>query len=348
MSVSVVIPTYQRRAGLAEVVRAAGTDACVTQIVVVIDGCDDGSYELAKELAETDPRIEPVWQENGGDAAARQTGVERAREDLVLLLDDDVVARPGLAQAHARIHAGVAGLVLLGYLPVEQPAVRGAGDFATLLYAEDYERMCRRYEADPDTVLTHLWMGNVSLRRADALRVGLVGPHRYGYHGDQDFGLRCRRAGLAGRFDRTLVAGHRHRRDLDSFVRQARLRGADRRYLRAHFPEVALDLTDRLPGPVRVAVALAAAPPLHRWATLALRAGLRFAGQAGAWDAQIALARLLRQVELRRGSALPAERSRSRVVARRARPALSASAQVPDEYVVDRLGRAEELLDGGA
>jgi GT2 family glycosyltransferase len=299
----VVIPTYQRRSSLAEVVRAAGADPSVTEIVVVVDGCDDGSYELVAELAGTDPRIQPVWQDNSGDAAARQTGVEKASGELVLLLDDDVLAGPGLASGHARAHAERDGLVVLGYMPTRVPSPRTAGDFATLLYADEYERVCARYRRDPASILTNLWTGNVSLRRVDALRVGLAGPHRLGYHADQEFGLRCRRAGLVGRFDPSLTAVHLHQRDLAGFARQSWLRGADRRYLLARYADLVgpTDLLDALPIPARVAVAIAAAPVLHRVAVPLLHLGIRSAGRVRAWRTETALARLLRQIQLHRG-----------------------------------------------
>ncbi|HEV7899804.1 MAG TPA: glycosyltransferase [Planosporangium sp.] len=302
-SVSVVIPTYRRVDSLAAVVEAIGADPHASEIVVVVDGCDDGSYELLKEMAEVDPRIRPVWQENSGDAAARQTGVECACEDLVLVLDDDVLAGPGLAEAHARAHARSEGLVLLGYMPTNRPAVRRAGEFATYLYADEYEKVCVGYERDRSSILTRLWMGNLSMRRTEALRVGFTGPHRLRYHADQEFGLRCRRAGLVGRFDRTLLATHAHRRDLVSFGHQAWLRGADRRYLLENFSDLlsSADLLDPLPLPARAAVGLAAAPLVHRMAVPALRVAVRGAGLVRAWSAETALARLLRQVELHRG-----------------------------------------------
>jgi glycosyltransferase involved in cell wall biosynthesis len=272
--------------------------------VVVVDGCHDGSYELLTALAAADPRIRPVWQENAGDAAARQAGVQHATGELVLVLDDDVVAGPGLAEGHARVHARTPGAVALGYMPVRRPPVRRPGAFASLLYADEYEAQCRRYEADPSAILRSLWTGNLSIRRSDALRIGFrtAGP-RLGYHSDQAFGLRCLRAGLVGVFDRSLYAEHAHERDMDTFVRQARMRGSDRRALEEMFPELVnhQDLEDSLPLPVRAALALAAAPGLCRLTTPALHWQARRAGQARLWRLESAFARCLRQVELRRG-----------------------------------------------
>jgi glycosyltransferase involved in cell wall biosynthesis len=303
-SVSAVVVTYNRRDRLAESVAAIAGDPHAFQIVVVVDGCDDGSYEMLTELAKSDPRIRPVWQENAGDAAARQVGVEHATGEVVLVLDDDVLAGPGLAEGHARVHAATPGAVALGYMPVRRPPVRRPGGFASHLYADEYEAQCRRYEADPSTILRGLWTGNLSMRRADALRVGFrTEGQRLGYHSDQAFGLRCLRAGLVGVFDRGLFAEHLHERDVDTFVRQSRIRGSDRRRLEELFPDLISrrDLQDRLSPPVRIAVAVAAAPGMCRVAAPALLWYARWAGQARLWRLESTFARYLRQVELRRG-----------------------------------------------
>jgi glycosyltransferase involved in cell wall biosynthesis len=298
-----VITTYDRRDGLPEVVSAALTDPYAAEVVVVVDGCHDGSYELLERLAADEPRLRPVWRPNGGAAAARATGVEHASGEVVLLLDDDVLPGPGLAQGHARHHAGRTGLVVVGALTTVVPRPRAAGDVTTLLYAEDYDRAAVRYERDPATVLPYLWAGNLSLRRVDALRVGLASGRRLNRHNDQEFGLRCVRAGLTGVFDRSLDARHLHERGLGSFARQAWQAGTARRALGALYPDLLVGTDPRrdLPGALQPAITVASAPGVHRVTRPLLGTGLRLAGRARMWRAETLLARLLRQVELLRG-----------------------------------------------
>ncbi|WP_432985942.1 glycosyltransferase family 2 protein [Dactylosporangium sp. CA-233914] len=304
-SVSVVIPTYRRRRHLAGIVAAVAADPYPREIVVVVDGSADGSLELLRELAVGEPRIVPLWQDNRGQGAARQAGVERATGEVVLLLDDDVLAGPGLAAGHARAHAGRERAVVLGYMPTRRPEPRGPGDYPAWLYAEDYERACAAYEADPGSVITHLWAGNLSLRRADALAVGLDGGPGLVRHEDRAFGLRCARAGLTGVFDRSLAATHLHGQSPAGFRRQFFEQGRSRRKLASLFPEyvTAVDPLTQVPGRLRTAVSLltAAGAP----ARALLRGGIRAAGAVHAWGPQIAGARLLRQVELARGFRQP-------------------------------------------
>lgn len=246
-SVSVVIPTFNRRERLPELLDALAPEA-MEEIVVVVNASRDGSLELLEDRAREEPRLRPLFVEEPGQTKALQAGVEVARGDVVLMLDDDVLAEPGLVEGHARRHAGVDGLVVLGYMPVALPSRRRRGEFPVYIYAGDYERACEAYERDPDSVLTALWAGNVSMRRADCLRIGLrpgAGmPDGYGYHEDRDLGLRCRAAGLRGVFDRGLRARHMYRKSPEAFLRASRNSGETRAAVHHAHPEAIGELAD--------------------------------------------------------------------------------------------------------
>jgi glycosyltransferase involved in cell wall biosynthesis len=226
-SVSVVMATYNRRDRLRPVAEALLADPALTELVVVVDGSDDGSLELLEELARADDRLRPVWIENAGASRAQQHGLEQATADVVLMFDDDQLAGPGLVTGHARHHVDRRGVVVVGYTPTAVPAARIPGRFVVALYARSFESDCRTWERDPNTILTSLWGGNLSMRRDDLLRVGwLSDDFDLRYHYDHDFGLRCRAAGLTAVFDRALRAEHLYTRSVDAFLREAEIQGA--------------------------------------------------------------------------------------------------------------------------
>ncbi|HLG66647.1 MAG TPA: glycosyltransferase [Acidimicrobiales bacterium] len=308
-SVSVVMPTSGRRERLPAVVAPLLAEAAVSQLVVVVDGCDDGSMEWLADLAASEPRLLAVWREHpGGAQVARADGLERATGDVVLFLDDDVLACPGLAEGHAAHHARTRGLVVVGYMPVRLPARRLPGQFATYLYAQEYEGRCRAYDGDADEVLRTLWWGNVSLRRADAQRVGLVAPGLEGvYHEDRDFGLRCRQAGLRAVFDRSLRAEHLHQRDVEGFVRDAWSQGMGRvlvheRHAEVTGPLVARAFGEGLPPGLRWLVSLARWPRAARAELSVLAAALRLAGALRLFALETAAGRVARRVAQRAGA----------------------------------------------
>jgi glycosyltransferase involved in cell wall biosynthesis len=306
-SVTVALATHERRALLPRVLAPLLDDSATSEVVVVVDGSRDGSLELLRELAHDDSRVRPVFIEPSGRSRAQQAGIDRAESEIVLLLDDDVIAEPGLVSGHARHHVQAQGVVVVGYMPPILPEVRGPGEFATFLYAQEYEAMCSAYERDRDRVLRNLWGGNVSLRRDDLARVPLHWDDETSYHSDRDFGLRCRRAGLAGVFDRSLRARHLHTRSLEGFLRDARSQGAG--HVRVHqlhretIGELDLDYFETGSRYLRRRVVRISRSRLVRPLIAgALRAAVRIAGSLRRFSLETRAARLLRLIEQQRGA----------------------------------------------
>jgi glycosyltransferase involved in cell wall biosynthesis len=223
-SVTVVMPTFNRRSYLTRMIEPLLAEPDALEIVVVVDGCRDGSIELLETLAAREPRVRPVLIENSGMGEARMAGARVARGEVVLLLDDDVLAAPGTVQGHACAHAAGEHLVVVGAMPVSGGSQSDARDYARVMYANEYRRHCERWLAHPETILATLWAGHLSLRRADLLAIDPPALPELGrsYHSDIDFGLRCQDAGLRGVYDPTLHAEHLYHRDPEAFVRDAR------------------------------------------------------------------------------------------------------------------------------
>jgi glycosyltransferase involved in cell wall biosynthesis len=305
VSISVVMATYNRRALLGEVLDPLLADPAALEVVVVVDGCEDGSIEYLRERAAGDRRLRPIWIDNSGAVAAQQAGVEAARGDVVLVIDDDVLAEPGLVGGHLRHHERGGDLVVVGYMPTPRPERRGPGSFTSELYHDVYEFRCDAWEAGAD-VLAGLWGGNVSVGRAALLaNGGIGGDHPLPYHYDWELGLRLRRAGLTGRFDRALRARHLHERSYAAFKREARAQGRAM-WLIEHLHAGAIGAQEiRERSAERPALnALVRAtdrPRLYRAAHTGLDAAVLAAGQARAFWLERKLASLLGHVERRRG-----------------------------------------------
>ncbi len=87
MTVSVIIPTYQRRElvgrAVASVLAQSYRDF---ELIVIDDGSTDGTKEA---LAPLTGRLRYRWQPNRGAAAARNAGLALARGSIVAFLDSD-------------------------------------------------------------------------------------------------------------------------------------------------------------------------------------------------------------------------------------------------------------------
>ena len=86
--ISVVIPLYNKRGLVSQTIATVLAQTYNGyEIVVVDDGSTDGSIDEVKAIA--DPRIRIVSRQNGGVAAARNTGIQHARGEFVAFLDAD-------------------------------------------------------------------------------------------------------------------------------------------------------------------------------------------------------------------------------------------------------------------
>jgi glycosyltransferase involved in cell wall biosynthesis len=312
--VSVVIPTFNRRQSLDKIISPLLDDPATGEIVVVIDGASDGTFEFLTDWSSSEPRIRPIYQKNAGEALARRRGIHEARFDLVLLIDDDVEADPDLVTGHARLHSGSDHLVVLGYMPVIGSSGRKGGQAATILYAKEYENICKLYEKDRSEIFRHMWGGNMSIRRADALRLGDEPEVRLDYHADLRFGLQCEKAGLTAVFDRSLASRHWHERSLRKFAEDAGRSGMARAEIIREYPDLAptldplLDISSRGKLAARC-LSLPWVRPIASPITMSL---CRWSGRFRAWRLEIALTRAIRKIET-----IYAFRKSSKIVARR-------------------------------
>jgi glycosyltransferase involved in cell wall biosynthesis len=308
-SVSVVIPTRHRRTQISALIDRLLLDPGDHEIVVVDDGSIDGTPELLAEYALHHPRVVPVIGPSGGSSAARRAGAERATGELLVLLDDDVMPEPGLVAAHAAHHTDFDDLLVLGYMPTTVPEPLPRGGFATLLYAQEYEKSCEGYAADPDLVLTALWLGNVSVLRhrfLEAYESGRMPPFTY-RHEDRLLGLVLRDLGVRGIFDRTIVGRHVHSRPLEAFLSDAYDNGRGREAIHRLYPDVLQESSEELylaglPGPARTVVAATRREPVRRVLVGALKGGIAVAGRVGSSAGEIQLARVARKIEQLHGA----------------------------------------------
>jgi len=299
---AVVITTHQRLERLGPLLDRVLDDPGSTEVVVVADGCGDGTDDYLLSRAAREPRLRPLLlHPNVGQPRARAAGVRAASYELVLSLDDDVMPDPGLASRHAMRHRCGDVDVVLGYMPTYVPKPRRRGQFATNEYAEEYERTALQWEDSPDDVLPYFWGGNFSVRRDRFLAAvdGYDFPLRY--HEDADLGLRLRELGCRAVFDRGLRAVHEHSRGWHAYLEEARSAGAGRVLLARSWPHDrpydALELLALATPPVRMVALLCRKEPWHSVTMALLKAAVTVAGPLGWWSVEDKTSRLAKLLE---------------------------------------------------
>jgi glycosyltransferase involved in cell wall biosynthesis len=306
-TVSVVVPTHNRRDRLPELLEALEASSAL-EFVVAVNGSGDDSLALLEARAASEPRLRPTFVPEPGQMRALRAGVELAHGEVVLMLDDDVVPEPGLVEGHARLHVAGGHRVGLGYMPVLKPRPRRRGQYPIEIYSRSYELACDEYERDPTAVLRALWAGNVSIRPADFLRVSAGGERsEYRYHEDRDFGLRCRAAGLEGVFDRRLLARHQFDKSPRDFLAASRDSGHTRAEVHAAHPEAIGPLPEdcferAVPQPGRTLVRLARSEALYRPLQGTLRVSAWIAGTLRLFRLETHLGYIAGTIEQQRGA----------------------------------------------
>jgi len=109
--VSICIPTYNRKEYLKETINSILAQTYKDyEIVVVDDGSTDGTEEMLKEL---DIPVTYYWQQNSGDAAARNKLIELARGKYISFIDSDDLLMPDAIEKMVKIMEAENGEVIV-------------------------------------------------------------------------------------------------------------------------------------------------------------------------------------------------------------------------------------------
>lgn len=93
--VSVIIPVYNTEKYLPACLKSvAGQSHSDLEIICINDGSTDDSGQILADYASKDPRFVLITQENQGQGAARNRGIERATGDYILFVDSDDRVHP--------------------------------------------------------------------------------------------------------------------------------------------------------------------------------------------------------------------------------------------------------------
>jgi len=95
MTLTIVMPVFNEKDTIEEILRRVNAVDLVDEIVIVDDGSTDGTRDILHEAQKSHPKIHLILHEkNLGKGAAVRTGIQAAASDLVLIQDADLEYDP--------------------------------------------------------------------------------------------------------------------------------------------------------------------------------------------------------------------------------------------------------------
>lgn len=235
--VSVVVPTIGRRERLVRVLDRLERQRAPAKSFEVL---------VVEDAAETEARFDPgprsvevrvLRATRPGASAARNLGVHEAGGEIVLFLDDDVLAESSLVAEHLATHERH---------PEPEVGVLGRVRWADELRITPFMRWVERgIQFDYESIVGEeagwgrFYTANASVKRKLVERVGGFDEERlpFGYE-DLDLALRMHAHGFRLLYNERASAEHLHPMDLSFWrVRVRRIAAAERRFCELH-PEV--------------------------------------------------------------------------------------------------------------
>jgi GT2 family glycosyltransferase len=227
-AVSVIIPTYQRRTSVLRLLDALALQdlpAAQFEVIVVVDGSDDGTEEAATQLEQHLPyALTVLAHENRGRARTRNRGIEAACGGVLVMLDDDMEPAPSCLSAHLAAHAAAARRCVIGPAPITvEPDATPSSRYVAWKFNEHLDRLG---QPGHEFAIQDFYSGNISVERELLGEVGGF-EERFSAYGNEDLelGLRLRRAGIDIVYVPGATARQHHTKTFAALAADARAAG---------------------------------------------------------------------------------------------------------------------------
>lgn len=186
------------------------------EIVIVVDGSTDGTAQALREL-KPPCSLRVIEQSNRGPSVARNNGIQAARGELLLFIDDDIICGPHLFRRHVEAHADSEPMVAYGPISIAAETPQSFLKYANEVWYRDYYG---RIEAQNGLNLPKddYLIGNSSMPRATLVECGGFDETMTAKE-DYELGLRLWKTGLRFKFLPQAMAYEFYQKPIRSVLR---------------------------------------------------------------------------------------------------------------------------------
>ncbi len=236
--ISIIVPTYRRRESVRRLLRALSGQTLAPglfEVIVAIDGSDDGTRELVASSS-APFRIIGLWQPNAGRASACNLGARHAHGDILLFMDDDMEPDPGCVAGHLRTHVAGSNLAVLGAVPVRLDRPDPVVEYIQAKFSRFLEKIAR---PGYPIGIRDFYSGNTSVKRDIFQAVGGFDEEfrLYGLE-DCELAVRLQAAGVQLVFAPEAIAWQHYLKSFAGLASDTLGKGANELLLARKHPEV--------------------------------------------------------------------------------------------------------------
>jgi GT2 family glycosyltransferase/radical SAM superfamily enzyme YgiQ (UPF0313 family)/tetratricopeptide (TPR) repeat protein len=229
-ALSVVIPTYNRRAILRKTLLAFASQTLPPEqfeVIIVDDGSSDDTAAMVRRF-KSSCAVRLETQTHEGANAARNRGIRAARGAVIVITGDDMVPEPRFLEAHLAFHHAH---------PSETDAMLGFIDWSPEITITPFMRYLTAPEGGQQFAFHEVKNGkadfrlfytsNVSVKRRFLLRQPVLFDQDFTYtaYDDTELGYRLAKQGMQLHYNASAVTCHHHEMTVEGFVERQRKAG---------------------------------------------------------------------------------------------------------------------------
>ncbi|MEK6671671.1 MAG: glycosyltransferase [Nitrospirota bacterium] len=229
-ALSVVIPTYNRRAILRKTLLALMSQTLAPEkfeVIVVDDGSADDTVSMVGQFNPSFG-LRVLAAKHAGANAARNLGIQAAQGNVILITGDDMIPEPSFLEAHATFHERHPSELdaMLGFIDWS-PEITVTPFMKFIVSPEGGQQFSFHEVREGKADFRLFYTSNLSIKRDLLLKQPVLFDQDFTYpaYDDVELGYRLSAQGLQLHYNAMAVTSHYHEISLAGFVQRQRKAG---------------------------------------------------------------------------------------------------------------------------